>query len=578
MSPKALQVGTPTRRLAPRFAILLSLALLIAVHHGRSIGYGLFMDDYAHFRQLQECGWSIGELAAACRLELVGGILETWSMPDITLRFFRPLAFGLMKLTYSLCGWNPGVMHVASLVWHLAVTLLLMSLLRRLGATAGLSWTVSALFAIHPAHVATVQWIAAQSELMVTAFLLSATLCYLNARERSADGRIRWILSSIAFFILALGCRENAIVFPLLVAALEISGARPGRRGRIGYLVALVAAAIIYLALRSYYLGGIALPPRPYVVPPGAPDFLPFVANKLCYYLLGEFLLVPCVPLSGLSYLTAHPAAFYGSSAVIIILLLTACIRHLRRLELLGPIWLVVSMAPVLPAFESPHHLYLPGIGWAIVIMIVLRAFGRARNARFQARRPRKALMLGCITAMAVVFSGVTFFYGLALDTAQSVEDRIVDEVVSSPSPPRNGDTLYFLNLPLIGHYVRLAVEHETGVRGLRAVVLTWSPRVLGMATPAEWTPVNERTIEVRIAGDRYFSGPIGVLVAQTSGRSRPIDPRETLRHNGVTVELIEADQRGIAALRFTFDQPLGTSAARLYWGSTVRWATPIEP
>ena len=134
MNAKATQAGTRARRLAPQIAAFLSLAALIAVSHGRSLRYGLFMDDYAHFRQLQECGWSIGELAAACRLELVGGILETWSMPDITLRFFRPLAFGLMKLTYSLCGWSPGVMHVASLVWHLAVTLLLMSLLRRLGA------------------------------------------------------------------------------------------------------------------------------------------------------------------------------------------------------------------------------------------------------------------------------------------------------------------------------------------------------------------------------------------------------------------------------------------------------------
>ena len=235
-------------------------------------------------------------------------------------------------------------------------------------------------------------------------------------------------------------------------------------------------------------------------------------------------------------------------------------------------------MAPVLPAFESPHHLYLPGIGWAIVIMIVLRTLGRPRSARFKARRPRKAAMWGCITTMAVVFSGVTIFYGLALHTAQSVEDRIVDEVLSSPSPPHEGDTLYFLNLPLIGHYVRLGIEHKTGVSGLRAVALTWSPRVLGMATPAEWTPVDQRTIEVRISDDRYFSGPIGALVAQASGRSRPIDPRETLRHNGVTVELIEADRRGIAALRFTFDEPPGASGTRLYWGSTVRWANPIEP
>ena len=28
--------------------------------------------------------------------------------------------------------------------------------------------------------------------------------------------------------------------------------------------------------------------------------------------------------------------------------------------------WLGGFLLPVLPAFESPHHLYLPGVGWAV--------------------------------------------------------------------------------------------------------------------------------------------------------------------------------------------------------------------
>ena len=86
---------------------LLLLALLVFTLHWRSLHYGLFMDDHVHCRQLRACGWSLGELTDACRLELVGGPLDAWFMPDCTLRFFRPLAFGLMKLTYTLTGWRP---------------------------------------------------------------------------------------------------------------------------------------------------------------------------------------------------------------------------------------------------------------------------------------------------------------------------------------------------------------------------------------------------------------------------------------------------------------------------------------
>ena len=99
---------------------VIGLAALIFVLHGRAVTYGLFMDDYAHYRQLGECGWSLGELTRACQLELVGGVIELWWMPECTLRFFRPLAFGIMKLTYTLSGWSPAAMHVASLTWHLA--------------------------------------------------------------------------------------------------------------------------------------------------------------------------------------------------------------------------------------------------------------------------------------------------------------------------------------------------------------------------------------------------------------------------------------------------------------------------
>jgi hypothetical protein len=165
--------------------------------------------------------------AGACRLELLGGVLEPWWLPNVTLRFFRPVAFGLMKLTYALVGWRPAPMHAASLLWHFTVCALLLLFLRRLGATRPQPWVVSALFAIHPAHVVTVQWIACQTELMVTAFLLGTTLCFGRFRgwpgfgpaEPTArrSGGIGWAIAS-AVLLPCWGCRENAIVFPLIIA------------------------------------------------------------------------------------------------------------------------------------------------------------------------------------------------------------------------------------------------------------------------------------------------------------------------------------------------------------------------
>ena len=443
------------------FAVL-GLAIPIAALHGRALGYGLFMDDYAHYRQLRDCGWSLGELVRACHLELTGGIIELWWMPECTLRFFRPVAFGLMKLTYTLSGWNPFAMHIASLAWHLTACTLLMLLIRRLGAPRRLAWVVAGLFAIHPAHVATVQWIASQTELIVTTLLLGALLCWAEFRrwpngsvdtepDRRPRQRWGWGIACAVLFAGALGCRENAIVFPFVILAMEPLMRR--RRSRATLVLFAVFGIVVgaYLALRTHYLGGAALPPRPYVVPPTDPDFFRYILDKACYYLLGEFLLVPCVPIGGLAYFRERPLVFYGFALLVAVVLTVLVVRNRRTAAgILAPACLLGFMVPVLPTFESPHHLYLPGIGWALFATLLLQEIGGFAPARKPGRewRPRIAgiVAIGC----ALIFGVSTHFYGIALDTAQAVEDRVVEEIAASPQPVTDGDTLYIANLPVI--------------------------------------------------------------------------------------------------------------------------------
>src|SRR5690606_19138750 len=112
---KPLQPRRPGRDAIVPVAAVAGLALVIALLHGGSLGYGLYLDDWAHFRQLRAADWSLGGLVDACRLELVGGAIEMWWLPETTLRFFRPVAFGLMKLVYTLSGWSPVAAHAASL-------------------------------------------------------------------------------------------------------------------------------------------------------------------------------------------------------------------------------------------------------------------------------------------------------------------------------------------------------------------------------------------------------------------------------------------------------------------------------
>src|SRR5262249_8525028 len=156
---------------------------------------------------------------------------------------------------------------------------LLLLLMRRLGATTIVALAVACLFAIHPGHVATVQWIASQTELMVSAFLLGATLCHARWRGWGGGpaGGVGWVSGRLRGFLAALGCRENAVMLPLVLLAADWAVARrrdssvPRRAGALLAYVPHAAVIAGYLALRSQMLGGAALPPKPYVIPPGDP-------------------------------------------------------------------------------------------------------------------------------------------------------------------------------------------------------------------------------------------------------------------------------------------------------------------
>lgn len=567
----------PTTTSSARLALgWLILAVVIGLIHGRSVTFGWFMDDYAHVAQLQAADWSLSDLVGACRLELVGGVADFWFLPETTLRFFRPVSFAVMKFVYVLSDWSPTVQHAASLVWHVLTCGLLMTLLVRLGMSLVVATIAAGLFAVHAGHVVTVQWIACQTELMVTAALLGATLCYGQAfwwgRQKI------WFVGTLILFVFALGCRENAIMLPAVLGVADVFGPRKTRQWRWLPWIVLGVVALVYLGVRHSYLGGIELPPRPYVIPPGAPDFPRFVLDKLLYYLLGEFALIPVAPIGGLPVLRSWPLAFYGSALVVVggvswLLLNTWSDRSAR----LAAAWLILFMLPVLPTFASPHHLYLPGVGWSLLAGLLLGGL----TALAQKGTAPKRVGLGWVGL--VLFAGLSVTLGQSythhmLSTGDAVEDRVIDELATAPTSIASGDTVYIANLPMIAHYAQLGLEQELGLENVRVVVLTWSPRLLGMVTPSKLEIIDEDTIEMEVVDDRYFSGPIGRLVREAGGQAADLSVGTVVQTSDFAATLLAVDSDGVSRLRFDFTKPLASPGTHLFWGSRTRWATQVLP
>lgn len=573
----------------------LAVVVLVIVSHGWSLDSGLFLDDHSHFSQMRESGWSYGDIVEAGRLGIIGRVMHLWFKDEVGLRFYRPVSFLLMKLQYTLVGWQPEGAHAFSLLWHTAAAMLVFALAGK--CLGGRFWAALAacLFATHPGHVLTVYWVACQTELMVVTFILSAVLCYLRYSNWPTPmftswsrlspgpgipgGHFIWLAASCMFFALALGCRENAVVFPAIAVTGDIL-LRPTHIRRRIFAYAVFAIMFgLYLHLRSSALGGFPMPTRPYMVPPGDPDFASFVVEKAVYYTVGLFALLPVLPIGGLIYFREHPLTFYGTFALVLLVWGSFLVVFRRRRGvLLAPAWVLLSMAPVIAVFASGHHLYLPGVGAALMVTtfwawLVGDRFGGSPIKR---KWLRTAIGRVALVLHVILLPGFCWAFGWTYRASTDIEDLFIRDVVEVGPPLSSGDKLFFVNMSMMAYYAIPAIEQQTGTKGLRGYVLTFSPTLMMMEEPCKIEQIDEHSFSVTLERDGFFRGAMGKVLREAMKREKFFDQGERISSDEFDVIVDEASDEGIRKLVFRFRQPLGSPGYRIYLGSRYRPAYPL--
>ena len=570
---------------------LLTMAILTAAAVGLggawSIRCGLFLDDQAHYQQLRQGDWSYRSAVAAARLGIVGDVMDLWSGHEAGLRFYRPVAFWLMRLQYTIVGWHPAGMHVFSLAWHWFAAMLVGLLAWRLLERWTWASVAAVLMALHPGHVLTVYWIACQTELMATAFGLLAMLCYARyagwwegrpavSANRPPQGTnlaaAAWLAAALLWFALALGCREHLVMWPAAIAAGDLVLRSPWRRRFAAYPL-LAAVVVAYLLARTEALGGFPLPGRPYLVRPGDEGFLRYIADKFVYYINGLFACVPVVPIGGTDYFAQRPVSLYGTFAgtVAIVALILAGSPHRR--SLLFPLaWTSVFFVPLLPVFASSHHLYLPGAG-----MAVLLAAGLA-TLTGTTRGPRRTLGRTVTGLQVLLFLYLTITWAWTYQAGTRVEDVVVRDVLQSKHALRDGDHLFFANVPMLAYYAVTAIENETGLRNLRGHVLTFSPWVLQMEKAGTLDRTNDDRTLILTAppGESYFGGVSGQTLLAAMGLPASFRAGDRIAGSLYDVTILEADGDGVRRLRFDFHRSLASPDYHLFYGSPIRFAYPL--
>jgi hypothetical protein len=483
-------------------------------------------DDYLHIKVAAELP---GSLARGWVLP-VPSAGAWWTPSSLTVEYFRPLvvlSFALDRLVYGLHAWG---YHLTNLIVHAATTLLVWRIARHaLGAGFG-AWAAAALFAIHPCHAGALDWISGRTDVLAGALFAAALYAHLESRPLRAASAGRLALSGALFFG-ALLCKEMAVTLPavvLLDGVLRPRGEPLARRLVAPALMGVLA--VLYLVLRTTLLGGFHPPPAPFAVHPGDPGFFAHIAMAPLLYLADLVLFVLPDPMVTYPFWLAHPVALLALGALVVRMFITTVQRApdvRTRAWALG--WLAITILPVLAITVGEHFLYLPSIGYCILVGSQLPA-SPARVDRAMRRG-----LAGTAAGVLVVLLVRTVLFDSGAQTAH----RAITETVEALDRFPDAKTVLVADLPATASLTfPYAVRQLRPGRDVRVETLSISEHLVTRDSgPSSASFVAPDRLELRREGGFLRS----YIERALQGPPVPFRPGQIVERSTYTVTVLDA-------------------------------------
>jgi tetratricopeptide (TPR) repeat protein len=375
--------------------VCLGLALAVLAAYGPlwSCGFVRFYDDgdYVLANQMIQHGVNAKSLA--------------WAFTTDYASNWHPLAWISHAVDFQVYGTRAAGHHATSLALHLANSILLFLLLRRMTKAMWPSAAAAAFFALHPMHVESVAWVSERKDVLSALFWLLTIWAYVRYAEeckrQKAKGKIFYILA-LFFFALGLMAKPMAVTLPFALLLLDywpLERGRPAARWVVEKApFFILAAACCVVAYRTQQHGGALAP--------------------LSDVSVGERLLG--VPMSYLGYIgktlwPARLAVLYPlplewpvwrsvGAGVLLALVTTGTLFRLRTQPYLavGWLWFLGTLVPVIGLvqvgvqFMADRYNYIPSIGLAIMIVWAAREWAPRLGANAPAVLAGLALA-GCL-------------------------------------------------------------------------------------------------------------------------------------------------------------------------------------
>lgn len=131
---------------------------------------------------------------------------------------YQPVVMLSYALQFKLFKMNAGGYHFFSLLFHLLNTALVFAIVFRLLKNSYAALITALLFGVHPLHVESVAWVAAQKDVFYSFFFFASIYFYIRNKD---EGKAKFLILSLTCFILSVLSKAQAVVIPVVLILID---------------------------------------------------------------------------------------------------------------------------------------------------------------------------------------------------------------------------------------------------------------------------------------------------------------------------------------------------------------------
>jgi len=297
----------------------------------------------------------------------------------VKYHFYRPLQIFSYLLEYHLWGLKPAGYHFTNVVLHILVGLCIWWFIVLLSGDYLLALLASVFFIIHPVHTEAVSYISDRGDLLSALFIFLSFIFYI--KHINKKNKFLYI-AMVSSYILALLSKENGLVLPLALFAYHFSF---HKKIKLPALTPFILAVFLYITGRIFFVQS-------------SVSSMSIVGTF--YQRLPSFF-AAIVGYIRLLFLPFGLHIEYGSplfrwfdyrvitGVIISALLIIYAVRKRRTNAVLSfsVIWFFIFLLPFsniypLPFYMAEHYLYLPSVGFFMILSGILCYLYRLKSYR----------------------------------------------------------------------------------------------------------------------------------------------------------------------------------------------------